>query len=130
MHALFGSFMSLGPRGMFFSSSFHITAPLHFHLISLVVFFISSSLSYLLLVCFIFLFTLSGYPPQFITWRIVMSFSTIYLADTCLEILGLRRSSRQREFVCYLSTWECVHLLLISSLGFICSCSGYVYLYI
>ena len=43
--------------------------------------------------------------------------STIYLADTGLEILSLRRSSRQREFVYYLSTWECVYLLLISSLG-------------
>ena len=56
--------------------------------------------------------------------------SIIYLTDTGLEILGLRRSSRQREFVCYLITWGCVHLLLISSLGFICSRSGYAYLYI
>ena len=56
--------------------------------------------------------------------------STIYLADTGLEILSLRRSSRQREFVCYLNTWKCDHLLLISSLGFICSRSGYAYLYI
>ncbi|KAL6347255.1 hypothetical protein AAG906_013691 [Vitis piasezkii] len=51
--------------------------------------------------------------------------STIYLMDIALEILGLRRSSRQREFVCYLSAWECAHLLLISYFGFICSCSGY-----
>ena len=39
--------------------------------------------------------------------------STIYLTDIGLEILSLRRSSRQREFVCYLSTWECVYLLLM-----------------
>ncbi|RVW90697.1 hypothetical protein CK203_046460 [Vitis vinifera] len=61
-------------RGTFFSLSFPITAPLHFHLISLVVFFVSSSLSYLLLVLFHILSTLSGDPPQFITWRIVTSF--------------------------------------------------------
>ena len=54
--------------------------------------------------------------------------STIYPTDTDLEILRLRRSSCQREFVCYFSTWECVYSLLISSLGFICLCSGYVYL--
>ncbi|RVW77814.1 hypothetical protein CK203_054459 [Vitis vinifera] len=54
-------------RGTFFSLSFPITAPLHFHLISLVVFFISSSLSYLLLVLFHILSTLSGDPSQFIT---------------------------------------------------------------
>ena len=35
-----------------------------------------------------------------------------------------------RESYYYLSTWECVYPLLISSLGFICLCSGYVYLYI
>ena len=56
--------------------------------------------------------------------------STIYPTDTDLEILRLRRSSCQREFVCYFSTWECVYSLLILSLGFICLCSGYVYLYI
>ena len=56
--------------------------------------------------------------------------STIYLTDIGLEILSLRRSSCQREFVGYLCTWGCVHLLLISSLGFICSRSGYAYLYI
>ena len=46
-----------------------------FHRISLVVYFISSSLFYLLLVLLYILFTLSGDPPQFITWRIVTSFS-------------------------------------------------------
>ena len=55
---------------------------------------------------------------------------TIYLTDIGLEILSLRRSSCQREFVCYLSTGGCVHLLSISSLGFICSHSGYAYLHI
>ena len=64
-----------------------------------------------------------GDPPQFIIWRIVTSFPPS-ISRT------LRRSSCQREFVCYLSTWGCVHLLSISSLGFICSRSGYAYLYI
>ena len=66
--------MSLGPIGASFSHYFsyhHITV---FHHILLVVFFISSSLSYLLLILFHILSTLSGDPPQFITWRIVTSF--------------------------------------------------------
>ena len=74
MQASFRSFVSLGPTGTSLSHYFsyhHITA---FHHISLVVFFISSSLFYLLLVLPHILFTLSGDPPQFITWRIVTSF--------------------------------------------------------
>ena len=74
MHALFGSLMSLGPICASFSHYFsyhHITT---FHRISLIVFFISSSLFYLLLVLLHILFTLSVDPPQFITQGIVTSF--------------------------------------------------------
>ena len=45
-----------------------------FHRTSLVVFFISFSLFYLLLVLLHIFSTLSGEPPQFVTWRIVTSF--------------------------------------------------------
>ena len=111
MHCL-GVSWALDLGACFFTLSFPITTPLHFHLILLVM-FLSSSLSYLLLVCFIFLFTLSGDPPSVHHMEDSHIISTIYLADTSLEILSLRRSSRQREFVCYLSTWECVYLLLM-----------------
>ena len=130
MHALFGGFMSLGSRGTFFSLSFpyHCTSAFSSHLVGCVprLFFLILSTTCL----FHILSTLSGDPPQFITWRVVTSFPPSNLADTGLEILSLRRSSCRREFVCYLSAWGCVHLLSISSLGFICSCSGYVCLYI
>ena len=66
--------MSLGPTGASFSHYFFYHFSTTFHRISLVVFFISSSLFYLLLVLLHILFTLSGDPPRFITWRIVTSF--------------------------------------------------------
>ena len=56
---------------LFFLPYHHTIA---FHHMSLVVYFISSSLFYLLVLLYI-LFTLSGDPPQFITWRIVTSLS-------------------------------------------------------
>ncbi|KAL6323949.1 hypothetical protein AAG906_006219 [Vitis piasezkii] len=71
MHALFRSFMSLGPRDASFSLSFPIIASLHFitsrwffilfFVISIVCSASSSS-------------TPSGNPPRFITWRVVTSF--------------------------------------------------------
>ena len=122
--------MSLGPRGMFFSHlfSYHCTSAFSSHLIGYVI-----HLSFLILstIC---LFRISLHPGWWASLVHHMEdshiISTIYPTDIGLEILSLRRSSCQREFVGYLSTWGCVHLLLISSLGFICSRSGYAYLYI
>ena len=74
MHASFKSFLSLRPMGACFSHYFSYHHTTAFHHISLVVFFISSSLFYILFVLLHFLSTLSGDPPQFITWRIVTSF--------------------------------------------------------
>ena len=74
MHTLFASLMSPRPTCASFSHYFsyhHITT---LHRISLVVFFIFSSLFYLLLVFFHIISILSGDHPQFITWRIVTSF--------------------------------------------------------
>ena len=65
--------MSLGPTSTSFSHYFSYHCITAFHHISLVMFFISS-LFYLLLVLLHILFTLSGDPPRFITWRIVSSF--------------------------------------------------------
>ena len=66
--------MSLGPTGASFSHYFSYHHTNAFHHISLVVFLISSSLLHLLFVLLYILSTLSGDPPQFITWRIVTSF--------------------------------------------------------
>ena len=104
----------------------HITT---FHHISLVVLFISSSLFYLLLVLLHILFTLSDDPPRFITWRIVTLFS-LSIPQTLIQRSLVWEGHLVRESFCYLSTWECVYPLLISSLGFICLCLGYVHLYI
>ena len=129
MHALFGSLMSLGPTGAFFSHHFFLLPRYCIppYLISCVLhlsFFILST-------------HFVSYPLHPEWWASSVHhmedshiISTIYLVDTGLEILSLRRSSCRREFVCYLSAWGCVHLLSISSLGFICSCSRYVHLYI
>ena len=122
--------MSLGPKGMFFSHlfSYHCTSAFSSHLIGYVIHL------FFLILSTICLFHISLHPGGWSSSVHHMEgshiISAIYLADTDLEILGLRRSSCQREFVCYLSIWGCVHLLSISSLGFICSCSGYAYLYI
>ncbi|RVW32228.1 Cytochrome f [Vitis vinifera] len=85
MHALFRSFMSLGPRGTSFSLSFPIIASLHFVTSRwfFILFFIIS------IVCSASSSpTPSGDHPQFITWRVVMSFSTIYPTDIDPGILG------------------------------------------
>ena len=66
--------MSLRPTGASFSHYFSYHHSIAFHHISLVMFFIPSSLFYLLLVLFHIFFTLSGALPQFIAWRIVTSF--------------------------------------------------------
>ena len=118
MHALFGSLMNLGPTGASFSPYFsyhHITA---FHRISLVVFFISSSLFYLLLVLLHILSTLSDDPPQFITWGIVTSFP-LCIPRTLVQRSLVGEGHLVRDSFCYLSTWERVYPLLISSFGFI-----------
>ena len=106
--------------------SYHHTTA--FHHISLVVFFITSSLSYLLLVLLHILSTLSGDPHQLIKWRIVISFS-LSIPRTLIQRSLVWEGHFVREIFCYLSTWKCVYPLLISSSGFICLCSGYVYLY-
>ena len=108
MHALFGSLMSLGPTGAFFSHYFSlllrycippylISCALHLS------FFILST-------CFV------SYPlhPE---WRAFSVhhmedshiISTIYLIDIGLEILSLRRSSRYGEF------WVALALGLVST---------------
>ena len=115
MRSLFGSSMSLGSRGAFFSLSFFITA---FHRISLVVFFISSSLFYRLLVLLHILSTLSGDPPQFITWRVVTSLP-LSIPRTLVQRFLVWEGHLVRESFCYLSAWERVYPLLISSLGLI-----------
>ena len=69
MYALFRSFVSLGPRGASFSLSFPIVASLHFITLHRL-----CHLSYLLLALHHFLPSPSGDHPQFITWRVVMSF--------------------------------------------------------
>ena len=74
MHALFRSLMSLGPTGAYFSHYFSYHHSIAFHHISLVMFFIPSSLFYLLFVLLHIIFTLNGDLPQFIAWRIVTSF--------------------------------------------------------
>ena len=111
-------------RCIFLSLFFSYHNFIAFHHISLVVFVIFSSLFYLLLVLLHVFSTLSGDPPQFITWRIVTSFP-----------LSIPRTLIQKSLVWegYLvkeSFWECTYPLLISYLGFICLCSGYAHLYI
>ena len=71
---VYASFMSLELSDAFFSHYFSYHHTTAFHHISLVMFFISSYLFYLLLVLLHVLSILSGDPPQFITWRIVISF--------------------------------------------------------
>ena len=121
--------MSLGPTGASFSHYFSYHHSTAFHCISLVVFFISFSLSYLLLVLLHILSTLSGDPPQFITWGIVISFP-LSIPQTLIQRSLVWEGHLVRESFCYLSTWGCAYPLLLSSLGFICLCSGYVHLYI
>ena len=101
--------MSLGPRGTFFSLSFPITAPLHFHLILLVVFLVSSSLSYLLTCSFHISLHLEWWSLSVHHMEDSHIISTIYLTDIGLEILSLRRSSRYREF------WVALALGLVST---------------
>ena len=91
--------------------------------------FISFSLFYLLLVFLHSLSTLSGDPPKFITWRIVTSFP-LSIPQTLIQRSLVWEGHLVRESFCYIGTWQCVYPLWISSLGFICLCSGFVHLYI
>ena len=97
------------------------------HLIGYVIYLIFSILS---AVCFApFFFILSGDPPQFITWRVVISFS-LSIPRTLIQKSLVWEGHLVRESFCFLSTWDGVYPLFTSSLGFICLCSGYVHLYI
>ena len=128
MHCLKVSW-ALGLRvhlSLIFFSYHCITAFLH---ISLFVFFIYSSLFYLLLVLLPILSTLSGDPPQFIAWRIVTSFPLFVLRTLIQRSLVWEGHLIGKSF-CYFITWECVYLLLVSSLEFICLCSRYMHLYV
>ena len=93
----------------------YITA---FHRISLVVFFISSSLFYLLSVLLHILSTLSGDPPQFITWRVVTSLP-LSIPRTLVERFLVEKVILLERVFCYRSARERVYPLLISSLGLI-----------
>ena len=116
--------MSLGPTSAYFSHYFSYHHSTAFHRISLVVFFISSFLFYLLLVLLHILSTLSGDPFQFITWKMVTSF------PLSITYTLLQRSLVWKDHLVRESFWECVYPLLISYLRLICLCSGYAHLYI
>ena len=75
-------------------------------------------LLYLLLVLLRILSTLSGDRPQFITWKIVTSFP-LSIPWTLVQRSLVWEGHLIRDSFCYLSTWERVYLLLISSLGLI-----------
>ena len=129
MHASFRSFVSFGPTSTSFSHYFSYYRTTAFLYISLVVFFISSSLFYFLLVLLYLFSTLSGDLPPFITWKIVTSFP-LSIPRTLIQRSLVWEGHLVRESFCYLSTWGCVYPLLLPSLGFICLCSRYVHLYI
>ena len=86
MHALFRSFMSLGPRGTSFSLSFPIIASLDFITLHRL-----CPLSYLLLVWHHFLH-LEWWSPSVHYMEGSHVISTIYHMDTDPGILSLRRS--------------------------------------
>ena len=69
--------------------------------------FISFSLFYLLLVFLYIISTWSGDSPQLIIWRIVASFS-LSIHRTLIEILSLRRSSRQRKLLLHWHLTVCL----------------------
>ena len=104
----------------------YMFATLHFHLTSLVVLFVSSCLSYLLLIRIIF------FHPEW--WSSSVHYmgdshviSTIYPMDTDLGILSLRRSPHQREFMLHWHLKVCYPFLMLS-LGFLGLHSEHVYL--
>ena len=87
----------------------YMIASLHFHLTSLVVLFVSSCLSYLLLIHIIF------FHPEW--WSSSVHYmegrhviSTIYPMDTDTGILSLRRSPRQRGCVIYWYLRACLFI--------------------
>ena len=127
MHASLRSFMSLGPTSISFSHYF--STLLHFITSHWLCYSSLLLLTYIMLVLLHILSTLSGDPPQLITWRIVTSFP-LSIPRTLIQRSLVWEGHLVKESFCYLSTWECVYPLLISSLGFIFLCSGYVYLYI
>ena len=81
---VYASFMSLELTDASFSHYFSYPHTTAFHHISLVMFFISSYLFYLLLVLLHVLSTLSDDPPQFITWRIIISFP-LFIPQTLIQ---------------------------------------------
>ena len=123
-------------RCIFLSLFFPTTALLHSFISHQSCFFVSHSLFYLLVLLHI-LSTSSGNPPQFITWGDSYIISTIYHTDTDLEILSLRRSSCQREFLLPQHLGVCifiigiifgVHLSIFRVCVFVCVCV-YIYIY-
>ena len=104
----------------------YMFASLHFHLTSSVVLFVSSCLSYLLLICIIF------FHPEW--WSSSVHYmedshviSTIYPTDVGPGILSLRRSHHQREFMLHWHLKVCYPFLMLS-LGFLGLHSEHVYL--
>ena len=104
----------------------YMIASLHFHLTSLVVLFVSSCLSYLLLICIIF------FHPKW--WSSSIHYmegspviSTIYPTDVGPRILSLRRSHLQRKFMLHWHLRVCLSILT-SSLGFLGLHSEHVYI--
>ena len=93
-------------------------------------FFISSSLFYLLLFLLHILSTLSGDPPQFITWKIVILFP-LSIPQTLIQRSLVWEGHLVKKSLCYFSTWECVYPLLILPLwGSFFYVHRYVHLYI
>ena len=109
MYALFRSFVSLGPRGASFSLSFPIVASLHFITLHRL-----CHLSYLLLALHHFLPSPSGDHPQFITWRVVMSFPLSILRGL-IQGSSVWEGHFVGESLCYFSIWEYVYPFFTSS---------------
>ena len=115
---LFESFMSLGPRGTFFSLSVLIHCIIAFHLISLFVLFISSHClcysSHLLYpICCSFriiFFHLDGWSSSVHYMEGSHVISTIYPTDIDPGILSLRRSPHQREFMLHWQLRVCLYI--------------------
>ena len=82
--------------------------------------------------CFVlhhFFPTPSGDPPQFITWRVVMSFP-LSILRTLIQGSLVWESHIIRESLCYIDIWEHVYPFLTSSLWLLGLRSEHVYLYI
>ena len=108
-HALFRSFMSLRSYGRIFLIIFSYHYITVFHHISLVVFFIFLLYYICCLFCFIF-FYLEWWSSSVHYMEDSHVISTIYPTNIDLEILSLRNSSRQREFMLYQHLGVCLSI--------------------